>query len=407
MNEPLPNATDVPQGQAVTPNVPAPPVLPVSPTAAVPVAQPFSYADARRLIGLVAFLAVGYLLVNAVAATLILFVVVFGLALLLNPIVVALEKRGIKRALAVVLILLAIAGVAVGAIMLVVPPLLQQINGLAARAPEYWKAIQTQAEALGSRYPVLRDQLPDIKELQDSAGLDASKLGGYASRVVVATFGLLGAIVGSVVALLLLVFTLLNPEPLVSGFLCAVPARHRDASARVIARMQQQMLAWGRATIINGIITGLSTGILLHFVGVQPALVFGVLAFFGEFVPNLGPLVAAVPALFVALGTSPSTFGMALAAILFVQQVESNLLVPFVMGRSMELHPVTIVFFALAMGSLLGIVGAILAVPTAALAKILFDEFYWCPQHTSEAEVQARAAEIVAGKGAEKSADAA
>jgi predicted PurR-regulated permease PerM len=108
---------------------------------------------------------------------------------------------------------------------------------------------------------------------------------------------------------------------------------------------------------------GISTGLLLHFVGVEPALVFGVLAFFGEFVPNVGPLVAAIPALFVAVGISPQTGGMALLVIMFVQQVESNILVPFIMGKSMELHPVAIVFFALAMGSLFGVVGAVLAVP--------------------------------------------
>jgi predicted PurR-regulated permease PerM len=66
-------------------------------------------------------------------------------------------------------------------------------------------------------------------------------------------------------------------------------------------------------------------------------------------------------------------------AILIVQQVESNFLVPFIMGRELELHPVAIVFFALGMGSLFGFAGAILAVPAAVLAKILVDEFYIKP----------------------------
>jgi predicted PurR-regulated permease PerM len=108
-----------------------------------------------------------------------------------------------------------------------------------------------------------------------------------------------------------------------------------------------------------------------------------------------------VPALFVALGTSPQTAGMALIAILFVQQVESNVLVPFIMGKSMELHPVAIVFFALAMGSLFGVVGAVLAVPTAALVRILLDEFYLRPRRAELAGVQDEANQIICGTGAE------
>jgi predicted PurR-regulated permease PerM len=159
--------------------------------------------------------------------------------------------------------------------------------------------------------------------------------------------------------------------------------------------MMQQMQAWIKATLINGAITGISTGLLLHFIGVQPAMVFGTLAFFGEFVPNIGPAVTSLPALFVALGSGPEKAGLTLLAIAFVQQVESNLLVPFIMGRHMELHPVAIVFSALAMGSLFGIVGAVLAVPTAAAAKILIDEFYLRPRNVIMADIEAEADTVV------------
>ena len=92
-------------------------------------------------------------------------------------------------------------------------------------------------------------------------------------------------------------------------------------------------------------------------IGVKPALVFGALSFFGEFIPNIGPFIAAVPALFVAAGMGGKTFLLAGAAILFVQQVESNLLVPFIMGKQLELHPFSIIFFALAFGAFVRVCG--------------------------------------------------
>jgi predicted PurR-regulated permease PerM len=224
--------------------------------------------------------------------------------------------------------------------------------------------------------------------------------------LLASTLGLVGGIFGLVIALLLLIFILSSPQPIIAGLLSVVPDRHREATRRSLARMMHQMTAWSRATLINGLITGVSTGILLQLIGVRPALVFGVLAFFGEFVPNIGPLVASVPALFVALGTSPQTAGMALIAILFVQQVESNFLVPFIMGKSMELHPVIIVFFALAMGALFGVVGAVLAVPTAALVRILLDEFYLRPRRPELIGVQDEANSIVYGTALQKDKEA-
>src|SRR5205807_688906 len=146
--------------------------------------------------------------------------------------------------------------------------------------------------------------------------------------------------------------------------LLAMPLGHnREKARRTLVRMTEQMTAWARGVAINGVITGFSTGALLWLVGVQPAFVFGVLAFFGEFLPNIGPVLVAFPVLFVALGISVAKFWLALAAILFVQQIEVNFLVPFILGKQMRLNPVLILFFTVAMGWLFGLAGAILALP--------------------------------------------
>jgi predicted PurR-regulated permease PerM len=360
--------------------------------------RPLSYGDLRRFLGLVATLAIAALLIGALGPTLLLFAVVFLLAMVLNPLVTGLEKRGLKRGLAVMLVMFSLIGIVAMLLFLVVPPLLEEINRLVQKVPVYSERIQAQVEQLSNRYPSIDRAVPKPEVLIETLRSQATRVTPW---LLASTLGVVGAIFGLVVALLLLIFILSNPQPIVAGLLSVVPNRHREATRRSMARMMHQMTAWSRATLINGLITGVSTGILLQLVGVRPALVFGVLAFFGEFVPNIGPLVASVPALFVALGTSPQTAGMALIAILFVQQIESNVLVPFIMGKSMELHPVAIVFFALAMGSLFGVVGAVLAVPTAALVRILLDEFYLRPRRAELAGVQDEANQIICGTGAE------
>jgi len=90
--------------------------------------------------------------------------------------------------------------------------------------------------------------------------------------------------------------------------------------------------------------------------------------------------------------------------VLFVQQVETNILVPFILGKSMELNPVSILFFTLAMSSLFGLTGAVLSVPATALFKIVIDEFYLRQKLRNEHQIQSQANQIILG-GAERDSD--
>src|SRR5438309_10057350 len=126
------------------------------------------------------------------------------------------------------------------------------------------------------------------------------------------------------------------------------------------------MTACARGIAINGIITVLSIGLLLWLIGVQPALIFGVFAFLGEFLPNIGAFLVAIPILLIALSLGATKFWLALGVIVLVYQVELNVLVPRVLGKEMRLHPVNSFFFTLATASLLGMLEVFIAVPAPA-----------------------------------------
>jgi len=372
---------------------------------------PLSYADLRRFGVLLLGLGLAAVLLRALGQIALIFVFAFFVAMVLNPVVVWLERRRLPRGLAVLLTMLALIGTIVGVGFLVVPPVVQQSALLAKNAGRNSQAVQQQAMGLLDRFPSLRQLLPpEIRDSKDSNAISQQLAPDIQKRlraflqdaapkvgrdVLASTLGLLKKLFIGIVTLLMVAFTLANPKPLVSRGLALVPARHRDAAGRSFARLETQMLAWMRATLINGVIVGISTTVLLHFIGLPSVLVFGVLSFFGEFVPTIGPIVASVPALFVAAGQGGHTFLLTLAAILFVQQVETHLLVPFVMGRELELHPVTIVFFALSMAELFGLTGAVLAVPAAALSKILLDEFIFRPQNTPLDSLDKSAASLI------------
>jgi putative permease len=333
-----------------------------------------SYGDLRRAIGLVTLLLIVFMLAARLQFVLILFAVTLILAMVFNPFVAMLQQRGLKRGLAVALLGLIIVALLAAGFSFLLPPFLDQVQQLVQQAPELWQRVYGQSDQFLKRYPFIRQVFPDQPgDLVQAAGTQVS---GLATFLLRSTLSVAGGVILVALCALVLVFLLVNPQPLVASFLEVVSPRYRTQARRTLLRMMEQMNAWARGVLINGVITAVTTGLLLAWVGVQPAYVFGVFAFMGEFVPIIGPVVVAVPALLVAASMGVSHFFLALLAVLFVQQVETNVLIPFVMGKQMDLHPVVIMFFTLAMGTLFGAVGAFLVVPAAALCKILIGEFY-------------------------------
>jgi putative permease len=363
---------------------------------------PFAYRDGRRLLILIVLLTVGWLLLRALVPVLLLFGIVLLLAMVLNPLVVYLERRRVPRLAGVALVLITLATVMVLVVAIAVPTFTDELQSLIHRAPGAWQSIRGHFADFAGRYPALQNALPQADQIAATVGNQA---GTMANVLLRSTIGVVGGVFIFVFAVLLLIFILSNPRPLIVGYLAVIPDRHRDKARRTLIRMMAQMTAWARGVAINGAITGTSTGILLWAVGVQPAFVFGVLAFFGEFLPNIGPVLVAFPVLFVALSISVTKFWLALAVILFVQQIETNFLVPYILGKEMRLNPVLILFFTVAMGWLLGLAGAILALPAAALTKIIIEEFYLRPREVDFAALQRDADRIVRTESARDTLD--
>jgi putative permease len=353
---------------------------------------PFTYRDARRLLILIVLVIAGWLLLRALVPVLLLFGIVILLAMVLNPLVVALERRRIPRPMGAALVLIALATIAVLVIAVAVPTFTNELQSLIQRLPGAWQSIRGHIADFAERYPALQNALPQADQIATTV---TNQAGTMANVLLRSTLGVVGGVFVFVFSLLVLIFVLANPTPLVTGYLALIPDRHREKGRRTLIRMMDQMTAWARGVAINGVITGTSTGILLWVVGVQPAFVFGVLAFFGEFLPNIGPVLVAFPVLFVALSISLTKFWLALAAILFVQQIEVNFLVPYILGREMRLNPVLILFFTVSMGWLFGLAGAILSLPAAALTKIAIEEFYLRPRRVEYAPLEREANRIV------------
>ena len=356
---------------------------------------PLSYHGAWRIVWLIFLLIIIVLILRALEAVILLFALVFLLAMVLNPIVVWLEKHHIPRFAGVLLVMVALIAVTATIILFAIPPLSRQTQELVRSAPSVWQGIRVRIESLTQNYPEVREALPRTDEIAGKAGAAAGTLGNFLLR---STIGLVGGVASFVFAILLLVFVLISPRPLVAAYLALAPQRCREQAHRTLARLMRQMIAWARGVAINGIITGLSIGVLLWLIGVQPALIFGVFGFLGEFLPTVGAFLVSIPILLVALSMGATKFWLALGVIVVVYQVELNVLVPGVLGKEMRLHPVNILFFTLATAELFGLLGVFLAVPAAALVQIVIDEFYLQPRKLDYAALDNEATALVEAK---------
>ena len=304
---------------------------------------PLSYHGAWRIVWLVFLLIIIWLILRALQPVILLFALVFLLAMVLNPIVVWLQKHHVPRFISVILLMLALVAVTTTIIVFAIPPLAKQTQELVRSAPSVWQGIRTRIEWLTQNYPALREALPRTDEMAGKVGAAAGTVGNILLR---STIGFVGGVASFVFAVLLLIFVLANPKPLVAAYLALAPDRYRDQAHRTLARLMRQMTAWARGVAINGVITGVSLGVLLWLIGVQPALIFGVFGFLGEFLPTIGAFLVSIPILLVALSLGATKFWLALCVIIVVYQVELNVLVPGVLGKEMRLHPVNILLYA-------------------------------------------------------------
>lgn len=362
-----------------------------------------TYRDLQRAILFAWAVFILYKAAAPAGTLLLLFLLVFILAAVLNPVVVWLQKRGVPRVAGAVLLVAGVMAALALVGTLAVPPLLDELGNFFANLGGKQERLLKYYQDLSARYPQLAEMLPEpgalMADLTPRVTAFLGQVGQYTINLLVGLFSLL-------VVLVLVIFTLANPTPLVTGFLSAVPTRHRERTQSALRHIMVQLKNWGFGSLVLGVIIGLMTGIGLWTLGKLTGhhfpyvLLFSVIAGIGELIPNIGPVLSAIPPALVALTIDPILGLWVLVLFIVIQQLENNLIVPVVMGQSLNLHPLSVTFTVLIMGALFGLLGAILAVPVCAITKVCWQEFYLGPRNTDTAALSVIAEQLVEGNGA-------
>src|SRR6266436_4313660 len=140
---------------------------------------PLSYYGARRIVWLVFFVFIIWLVLRALQPVILLFALVFLLAMVLNPIVVWLQKHRVPRFVSVILLMLALVAVTTTIVLFAIPPLTRQTQELVRSTPRVWQGIRVRIESLTKNYPEVREALPRSDEIAGKAGTTAATLGNF------------------------------------------------------------------------------------------------------------------------------------------------------------------------------------------------------------------------------------
>ena len=296
---------------------------------------------------------------------------------LLNPVVNLLMKMGVKRLAAIALIFILLIGMIVLIFMSIIPNLVEQLVSLARNIPGFISNMQTWLQELANnatRFPLFKELDVDkyISNLDVSAGsIIQQSLTGVTNG--------LGSVIGKITTIVLLLVTvpfilfymLKDGEKLVPNIERLFPEKQRENIKGLLQQLNKTLSDYISGQAIECLFVGTFTFLGYLLIGVDYAFLFGVIAGLTNLIPYLGPYLGLAPALIYTFFDSPTRALLCIVVVIIVQQIDGNVIYPNVIGKSLNIHPLTIILILLVAGNLSGILGVFLGVPVYAILRTL------------------------------------
>jgi predicted PurR-regulated permease PerM len=325
-----------------------------------------------RVFFTVAALSVFLYLLYVVRSVLVLVFVAGFLAVALGPPVDFLQRLGVKRSLAILLIYLGIAASIFGVGLLIVPPVVDQVNGLSKNVPGYVQDLRK-----SKTFRKYDDKYNLSKKLNDQGAKLPSKLGSAASTLQSVTVGVFGALV-KLVTVLTMTFFLLADGGRIVGFLLRLRGPTEEERLRKIFNdIYRSTAGYVAGNLLISVIAGVTTYLTLTILNVPFAAPLAVLMAFLDLIPLVGATIGGIViGIITAFHDFPTATIIWVVVLLVYQQVENNVLQPLVYRRTVNVAPLIVIVAILIGSTLLGVLGALVAIPVAAAVQIFIRDLW-------------------------------
>ena len=291
-----------------------------------------------------------------------------------KPIVTFLEKKGISKTWGATIVLLLLVGIIVVSISSIIPSLIKQLVSLTKSTPAFIKEVETWANEM-SRHPMLQNI--DFQSYLDKWNIS---IGNIVQTTINGLSSGIGSIVSSVAGIVMLVVTvpfilfymLKDGHKMVPAIERYFPAKHKGEMVGLLKKMSETIEKYISGQMIECLFVAVGTSVGYMIVGIDYAFLFGVIAGLTNMIPYIGPYIGLAPAVLVTVFSDPWQAVFACIVVLIVQQIDGNIIYPNVIGKSLDIHPLTIIIILLVAGNLAGLLGMILGVPFYAVCKTIF-----------------------------------
>lgn len=303
------------------------------------------------------------------------FFIALIIAYLIAPLVHRLEERGMQTTWAILTVYLGFLALISFAVLKLLPRLLAQSRAFLGALPTYAAQVQAvvnqveeRIQRLGLPTP-LRDQI-DGAIHSTATGLSDQVMGLLATGTLMQVIEVAGALI---LAPFIAFYLLRDMGSFKAGFVRALPRRYRQELLALLRQIDGVLSGWLRGMLLMLVIIGALSTLACYLLRLPYPLLLGFWAGLTEFIPFVGPVIGAVPALIVGISVSGGKAVQVLIAYAIIQQLEGNLISPNIMGHSIGIHPLVIIGAILVGGYVGGVLGMILALPAAGIIKAL-----WC-----------------------------
>lgn len=271
-----------------------------------------------------------------------------------------------KWSLAVVL--LGALGLTAAIAWWVAPDIADQADRLTERIPKAWERVESKLERYG-----WYERLVDEKDQLEKIAPDGSKALSSVGYAFSSTFSALSSLVITIVIGL---FLAASPRTYLNGAVKLAPLARRTRTREILEEIGDTLGSWLLAKLISMVVIGILTVVGLWFIGIDLALLLGLIAGLLSFIPNIGPILALIPAVLIALVNGPENVLYVVLLYTGVQAFESYLLTPLLQKRMVDLPPALTIAMQFLFGVLAGGLGLLLATPLTAMLMVLMKTIY-------------------------------
>lgn len=251
---------------------------------------------------------------------------------------------------------------------LVFPPLAGQIKSLATDLPRYISGLGANVEIFQQKFGVH----PFQKFLEEAS----VRLSNISSNIIGAAINIFGGIFSAGIVLVISIYLVIQDVDIKNFLSTVTPPHNRAYVFSLVSRIQSKLGGWLRGQFILMAVMGTLVYIGLTLLGVKFALTLALFAGLMEIIPYIGPIIAATPAIILALLQSPFLALLVLGLFVLAQQMENYLIVPQIMKRAVGLNPLVIIISMIIGGKLAGILGIAIAVPMAATLSVFLSDIF-------------------------------